>query len=126
MTTEENKRMEALAYIIADLKAENIEMTQRVHQLMDDFNEAVRQLNGKEKRKDEDPSRQTLYDMLKMRVHCDKLEKENKELKGFAKVIHSFMKDKKIYMEKGTSCGYIQGSLLCVLQPVWNATLAWV
>ena len=104
MTTEENKRMEALAYIIADLKAENIEMTQRVHQLMDDFNEAVRQLNGKEKRKDEDPSRQTLYDMLKMRVHCDKLEKENKELKGFAKVIHSFMKDKKIYMEKGTSC----------------------
>lgn len=110
MKTEENKRMEALACIIADLKAENIEMTQRVHQLMDDFNEAVRQLNGKEKRKDEDPSRQTLYDMLKMRVHCDKLEKENKELKGFAKVIHSFMKDKKIYMEKGTSCGYIQGS----------------
>lgn len=110
MTTEENKRMEALAYIIADLKAENIEMTQCVHQLMDDSNEAVRQLNGKEKRKDEDPSRQTLGDMLKMRVHCDKLEKENKELKGFAKVIHSFMKDKKIYMEKGTSCGYIQGS----------------
>lgn len=110
MKAEDNNRMEALAYIIADLKAENIEMTQRVHQLMDDFNEAVRQLNGKEKRKDEDPSRQTLYDMLKMRVHCDKLEKENKELKGFAKVIHSFMKDKKIYMEKGTSCGYIQGS----------------
>lgn len=110
MKAEDNNRMEALAYIIADLKAENIEMTQRVHQLMDDFNEALRQLNGKEKRKDEDPSRQTLYDMLKMRVHCDKLEKENKELKGFAKVIHSFMKDKKIYMEKGTSCGYIQGS----------------
>ena len=110
MKAEDNNRMEALAYIIADLKAENIEMTQRVHQLMDDFNEAVRQLNGKEKRKDEDPSRQTLYDMLKMRVHCYKLEKENKELKGFAKVIHSFMKDKKIYMEKGTSCGYIQGS----------------
>ena len=30
MKTEDNKRMEALAYIIADLKAENIEMTQRV------------------------------------------------------------------------------------------------
>ena len=28
MKTEENKRMEALAYIIADLKAENIEMAQ--------------------------------------------------------------------------------------------------
>lgn len=110
MTTEENKRMEALAYIIADLKTENIEMTQRVHQLMDDYNEVVRQLNGKEKHKDEDSSRQTLCEMLKMRDHCDKLEKENKELKGFANVIHSFMKDKKIYLEKGTSCGYIQGS----------------
>lgn len=29
MTTEENKRMLALSYIVADLKAENIEMTQR-------------------------------------------------------------------------------------------------
>ena len=36
MTTEENKRMLALSYIVADLKAENIEMTQRVHQLTDD------------------------------------------------------------------------------------------
>lgn len=110
MTTEENKRMLALSYIVADLKAENIELEQRVHQLMDDYNDAVRQQHGLEKRKDEDPSRQTLGEMLKMREHCDKLEKENKELKGFAKVIHSFMKDKKIYMEKGTSCGYIQGS----------------
>lgn len=110
MTTEENKRMLALSYIVADLKAENIELEQRVHQLMDDYNDVVRQQHGLEKRKDEDPSRQTLGEMLKMREHCDKLEKENKELKGFAKVIHSFMKDKKIYMEKGTSCGYIQGS----------------
>lgn len=105
-----NNRMEVLAYIIADLKAENMKLEQRVHQLMDDYNDVVRQLNGKEKRKDEDPSRQTLGEMLKMRDHCDKLEKENRELKGFANVIHSFMKDKKIYLEKGTSCGYIQGS----------------
>ena len=73
MTTEENKRMLALSYIVADLKAENIEMTQRVHQLMDDYNEVVRQLNGKEKRKDEDPSKQTLGEMQRMRDHCDKL-----------------------------------------------------
>lgn len=38
MTTEENKRMLALSYIIADLKAENIELVQRVHQLVDDYN----------------------------------------------------------------------------------------
>lgn len=103
-----NNRMEVLAYIIADLKAENMKLEQRVHQLMDDYNEVVRQLNGKEKHKDEDPSRQTLGEMLKMRDHCDKLEKENKELERFAKAIHSFVKDKKLYMAKGANCPYYQ------------------
>ena len=106
MKTEENKRMLALSYIVADLKAENIELAQRVHQLEDDYNDVARQLRGTEKRKDEDPSQQTLDAMMQMRDHCDKLEKENRELKGFAKAIHSFMKDKKLYMAKGANCQY--------------------
>ena len=110
MKTEENKRMLALSYIVADLKAENIELAQRVHQLEDDNNEVARQLDGKEKHKDEDPAKLLLDNMQKMRDHCDKLEKENRKLKDFAKAIHSFMKDKKIYMEKGSFCGYMQGS----------------
>ena len=110
MKTEENKRMLALSYIVADLKAENIELAQRMHQLENDYNEVARQLDGKETHKDEDPARLLLDNMQKMRDHCDMLEKENRELKGFAKAIHSFMKDKKIYMEKGTFCGYMQGS----------------
>ena len=81
MKTEENKRMLALSCIVADLKAENIELTQRVHQLMDDYNEAARQLNSKEERKDEDPARLLLDNMQKMRDHCDKLEKDNEQLK---------------------------------------------
>ena len=75
MKTEENNRIEALAYIIADLKAENMMMTERVHQLTADYNEVVRQLNGKEKRKDEDPSNQTLGEIQQMRDHCYKLER---------------------------------------------------
>lgn len=110
MKTEENKRMLALSCIVADLKAENMELVERVHQLEDDCNDVVRQLDGKEKHKDEDPARLLLDNMQKMRDHCDKLEKENRELKDFAKAFHSFMKDKKIYMEKGTFCGYMQGS----------------
>ena len=105
MNPEENKRMLALSYIVADLKAENIELVQRVHQLMDDYNDVVRQLDGKETHKDEDP-RLLLDNMQKMRDHCDMLEKENRELKGFAKAIHSFMKDKKLYMAKGANCQY--------------------
>ena len=106
MTTEENKRMLALACIVADLKAENIELAQRVHQLEDDYNDVVRQLDGKETHKDEDPARLLLDNMQKMRDHCDKLEKENRELERFARAIHSFVKDKKLYMANGADCPY--------------------
>ena len=81
MNPEENKRLLALSCIVADLKAENIELEQRVHQLMDDYNDVVRQLNGKETYKDEDPAKLLLDNMQKMRDHCDKLEKDNEQLK---------------------------------------------
>ena len=111
MKTEENKRMLALSYIVADLKAENMELAQRVQQLEDDYNDVVRQLDGKETHKDEDPAKLLLVNMQKMRDHCDKLEKENRELKGFAKAIHSFMKDKQIYIEKGANCQYYKDGI---------------
>ena len=106
MKTEENKRMLALSYIVADLKSENIELAQRVQQLVDAYNDVVRQLDSKETHKDEDPAKLLLGNMQNMRDHCDKLEKENRELKCFAKAIHSFVKDKKLYMEKGANCQY--------------------
>ena len=108
MKTEENKRMLALSYIVADLKAENIELAQRVQQLVDDYNDVVRQLNGKGTHKDEDPAKLLLGNMQKMRDHCDKLEVENRELERFAKAIHSFVKDKKLYMANGANCPYYQ------------------
>ena len=101
-----NNRMETLAYIISDLKAENIELVERVHQLEDDYNDVVRLLNGKETHKDEDPARLLLDNMQKMRDHCDKLEVENRELERFAKAMHSFVKDKKLYMAEGANCPY--------------------
>ena len=114
MTTEENKRMLALSCIVADLKEENMELEQRVHQLVDDYNDVARQLNSKEERKDEDPARLLLDNMQKMRDHCDKLEKENRELERFSKAIHSFVKDKKLYMANGAKCQYYQdGPYVC-------------
>ena len=107
MKTEENKRMLALSYIVADLKAENIELAQRVHQLVDEYNDVVRQLNGKQKRKDKN-SKPTLGEVLDVRSRCYKLEVENRELKRFAKAMHAFVKNNSIYMRKGTSCIYKQ------------------
>ena len=106
MTTEENKRMLDLSYIVADLKAENIELAQRVQQLVDDYNEVVCQLNGKEKRKNEDSSTKTLVKLQQTEEQCYKLERENKKLEFLAKGIHSFVKEKKLYIKKGDECPY--------------------
>ena len=81
MKEEENKRMLALAYIVADLKAENIELAQRVQQLVDDNNNVVRQLDGNEKRKGKDPANKTLDELKQLRDHCDMLEKNIEQLK---------------------------------------------
>ena len=119
MKTEENKRMLALSYIVADLKAENMELEKRVQQLVDDNNNVVRQLDGKETHKDEDPAKLLLDNMQKMRDHCDKLEVENRELKRFEKAMHEFVKDKNIYMIKDSECQFRPGcvpvcSLYCL------------
>ena len=81
MKTEENKRMLALACTVADMKAENMELEQRLHQLEDDYNNVVRQLDDNVNRKDEDQSKQTLDDMQQLRDHCDMLEKNIEQLK---------------------------------------------
>ena len=81
MKAEENKRMLALSCIVADLKAENMELEQRLHQLEDAYNDATCQFDDKEQRKDEDQSKQTIDEMQHLRDHCDMLDKNIEELK---------------------------------------------
>ena len=103
MNPEENKRMLALSCIVADLKSENMELVERVHQLVDDYNDVVRQLNGKETRKDKDQLKQELFET---REQYDKLEREYNGLKFLAKGIHSFVKEKNLYIKKDDECPY--------------------
>ena len=110
MTTEENKRMLALSCIVADLKAENMELVERVHQIAAEYSNAVCKPGVQEKRKDKDSSKRTMGELQLMHEQCEHLKRMNKELERFAKAIHSFVKDKKLYMAKGTLCGYMQGS----------------
>ena len=74
-----DNRMEVLAYIIADLKAENIELVQRVHQLVDDYNDVVSQLRGMEKH---EPNTEgyTLGEQTEALDKCKALEKDYKQL----------------------------------------------
>lgn len=111
MTTEENKRMLALSCIVADLKAENMELGKRVHQLVDEYNEVVRQLNGNEKRNVKDSSKPTIDEMKQMREHCDHPERLNKKLERFAKAMHEFVIDKNLYAKKDNECPYRPGGI---------------
>ena len=81
MTTEENKRMLALSCIVADLKTENMELVERLHQLEDDYADVFHQLHDKDQRKDEDQSKQTQDEMQQLRDCCYMLEKSHERLK---------------------------------------------
>lgn len=98
-----NNRMETLAYIISDLKAENMELLKRMHQIATEYSNAVCQSGTQEKRKDKDQLKQTIFDMRKQ---YDKLEREYKELRFLAKGIHSFVKEKNLYIKKDDECPY--------------------
>ena len=111
MTTEENKRMLALSCIVADLKAENMELAKRVQQLEDDNNEVVRQLDGKETHKDEDPAKLLLGNMQNMRDHCDHPESENNGLDRVVKAMREFVIDKNLYVKKNNECPYRPGGI---------------
>ena len=80
-----------------------------MHPLPDNHEEMVRQLEEKYKSIDEDPSTQTLRDMLNMRQQRNRLKGRNREMWRIASVFCDFVKNKNIYMKKGTSCGYTQG-----------------
>ena len=109
MTTEDNKRMLALSCIVADLKAENMELLQRMQNISSEFADVLCRLNEKEKRMNECSSVQTLVELRQMQEQCDKLERENRELKHFAKAMHTFVKDKNIYMRKDMECPFLPG-----------------
>ena len=111
MNTEENKRMLALSCIVADLKAENMELEQRVQQLADDYNNVVRQLNGNEKRNGKDSSKPTIDEMQQMREHCDHPERMNNGLDRFVKAMHEFVVDKNLYVKKDNECPYRPGCI---------------
>ena len=111
MTTEENKRMLALSCIVADMKAENMELEQRVHQLVDEYNEVVRQLNGNKKRNGKDSSKPTFDEMQQMREHCDHPERMNNGLERFVKAMNEFVIDKNLYAKKDNECPYRPGCI---------------
>lgn len=128
MAKEIRTKEDMLVWRLGQMAEENAELELRLNRLVDEYNCTVdalselrkREKEGSEKEKPDEKregsgenretsTKTTLGEMFQMRDLCDKLERENKELKRFEKAIHGFVKDKNIYMEKGTYCGYSQG-----------------
>lgn len=110
MSKEIKSTEEALIFRLVQMVKENVELKQCMRQLTEDLYEVTRQTQGQEKRKDEDPARQTLGQMRQMSDLCNKLEAENGQLKMYAEAVDSFIKDKKLYMPKGICCTYMRGT----------------
>ena len=106
MTTEENKRMLALSCIVADLKAENMELLQHIQNISSEFADVLCRLNEKEKRMNEGSSAKTFIELRQTEEQCYKLERENRKLKFLAKGIHSFVNEKNLYIKKDDECPY--------------------
>ena len=125
MAKEIRTKEDMLVWRLGQMAEENAELELRLNRLLDEYNctvDALRELRKREKEASEkekpDEKREgsgenwetstktTLGEMFQLRDHCDKLEKENRELERFAKAIHSFVKDKKLYMTKGANCQY--------------------
>ena len=111
MKTEENKRMLALSCIVADLKAENMELEQRVHQLAAEYSNVAIQLNDNQKRNGKDSSKPAVDEMQQMREHCDHPERMNNGLDRFVKAMHEFVIDKNLYVKKNNDCPYRPGCI---------------
>ena len=125
MAKEISTKEDMLVWRLGQMAKENAELELRMSRLMDEYNCTADELSKLRERereasekdelseahggsggKREGAARVTLGEMFQMRDHCDKLEKENRELERFAKAIHSFVKDKKLYMAKGANCQY--------------------
>ena len=109
MKTEENKRMLARSHNVGDAKPHRIKFMERMHPLPDNHEEIVRHLEEKYKSIDEDQPKRWLRNMLNMRERLNHPEGRNIELWHIASVFCTFVKDKNLYMKKGTSCGYTHG-----------------
>ena len=111
MKTEENKRMLALSCIVADLKAENMELVERVQQLAAEYSNVAIQLNDNQKRNGKDSSKPAVDEMQQMREHCDHPERMNNGLDRFVKAMHEFVIDKNLYVKKNNECPYRPGCI---------------
>lgn len=101
--SESTKTSDALIMRLGQMVKENVELEQRVHQLMEDYNRVARQLRGKEKHEDK-PEGTTIGQMCEMHELCDKKDSEIEILKEENRQLQQ--DNKRIYENLTTAEGF--------------------
>ena len=106
----------ALLRQYTNLVKENVELEQRAHQLMDDFNKLMRQFRGMKKGYTKSAAQ------LKNESLCNTLSVENEYLKTYVSAVNDFMVRNKLYVSKKSLCLHKRertpvGSVFCLECP---------
>ena len=103
----------ALLREYTNLVKENVELEQRAHQLMDDYNKLMRQFRGMKKGYTKSAAQ------LKNESLCNTLSAENEHLKTYVSAVNDFMVRNKLYVSKKSLCLHKRertpvGSVFCL------------
>lgn len=103
----------ALLRQYTNLVKENVELEQRAHQLMDDYNKLMRQFRGMKKGYTKSAAQ------LKNESLCNTLSAENEHLKTYVSAVNDFMVRNKLYVSKKSLCLHKRertpvGSVFCL------------
>ena len=106
----------ALLRQYTNLVKENVELEQRAHQLMDDYNKLMRQFRGMEKGYTKTAAQQKTESL------CNTLSAENEHLKTYVSAVNDFIVRNKLYVSKKSLCLHKRertpvGSVFCLECP---------
>ncbi len=118
--TPKNPRLQPLEHALlrqyTNLVKENVELEQRVHQLMDDYNKLMRQFRGIKQGYTKSAAQQKTESL------CNTLSAENEHLKTYVSAVNDFIVRNKLYVSKKSLCLHKRertpvGSVFCLECP---------
>lgn len=112
MMTKNKGLYPALIQRLGEMVKENVELEQRVHQLMDDYNRVARKLRAK----DDAEGKDVMEQMRQMRELCDKLEVEKKAAEVKCDDLRSLTEKKNKQVERYKQSDFVEIGTLCVFR----------
>lgn len=105
----------ALIQRLGEMVKENVELEQRVHQLMDDYNHVARKLRAKDDADSKD-GKGVIEQMRQMRDLCDRLEREKKAAEVNYNDLRSLTEKKNKQLERYEQADFVEIGTLCAPQ----------